>query len=666
MQFDKNDALAINTIKMLSVDAVQKANSGHPGLPMGVADYAYVVWTRFLRYNPEDTKWINRDRFVLSGGHGSTLLYSLLHLSKFDLSLEDMKNFRQWDSKTPGHPEYGVTPGVDTTTGPLGQGFANGVGMAISGKIFENRFNTDNIKLFDPYIYGIVTDGDLMEGISAEAASFAGHLGLGNIIYFYDDNHITIEGDTSLTFSEDVGKRFEAYDWQVIKIDPYNPDKIAKAIESGQKEKNKPTLIIGRTNIGKGSPNKQDCASAHGEPLGEEEVKLTKQNLGCPLEPAFYIPEETKEVFKICNEKKLSTYKEWKNKFEEYKIKYPQKAESLNIWMNKAIPENIADALPDFENKPVATRNAGGEIMQAIAEKVPFLIGGSADLSPSTKTILKKYESINKGKFTGRNMHFGIREHCMGGVLNGMALFGGIIPYGSTFFVFSDYMRPSIRLAAIMKQQVIYVFTHDSIFVGEDGATHEPVEQAASLRLIPNLTVIRPADASETSAAWIEALKNENGPTAILLTRQKVPVIDRNKYPSAENLSKGAYVLIDSKSSVPELVIIASGSEVSICMEATERLNEEGHNVKLVSIPSVEIFEKQSGSYIEQVLPSLCRKRLVVEAGSTAGWYKYAGLDGKVLGIDEFGASAPYEILAEKFGFTADNVYKKALEIIER
>ena len=666
MQFDKNDTLAINTIKMLSVDAVQKANSGHPGLPMGVADYAYVVWTRFLRYNPEDTEWINRDRFVLSGGHGSTLLYSLLHLSGFNLSLEDLKNFRQWDSKTPGHPEYGVTPGVDTTTGPLGQGFANGVGMAISGKIFENRFNTDNIKLFDPYIYGIITDGDMMEGVSAEAASFAGHLGLGNVIYFYDDNHITIEGDTSLAFSEDVGKRFEAYDWQVIKIDPYNLDEIAKAIELGQKEKNKPTLIIGRTNIAKGSPNKQDCASAHGEPLGEEEVKLTKQNLSWPIEPAFYIPDETKEVFKKCNEEKLSIYKEWKNRLKEYKTEYPQKAEDLNNRLNKEIPENIADALPCFENKPAATRNTAGEVMQAIAEKVPFLIGGSADLSPSTKTILKKYESINRGKFSGRNIHFGIREHCMGGVLNGMALFGGIIPYGSTFFVFSDYMRPSIRLAALMKQQVIYVFTHDSIFVGEDGATHEPVEQAASLRLIPNLTVIRPADASETAAAWIEALKNKNGPTAILLTRQKVPLIDRNKYPSAENLSKGAYVLIDSKSEVPELVIIASGSEVSICMKAAERLNKEGRNVRLVNIPSVEIFEAQSGSYIEKVLPSLCRKRLVVEAGSTAGWYKYAGLDGKIIGIDEFGASAPYEILAKKFGFTADNVYRKALEMIKK
>ncbi len=664
MQFDKNDALAINTIKMLSVDAVQKANSGHPGLPMGAADYAYVVWTRFLRYNPEDPSWINRDRFVLSGGHGSTLLYSLLHLGGFDLPLDDLKKFRQWDSKTPGHPEYGVTPGVDTTTGPLGQGFGNGVGMAISAKIFKNRFNTDDITLFDPYVYGIVTDGDLMEGISAEAASFAGHLGLGNIIYFYDDNHITIEGDTSIAFSEDVGKRFEAYDWQVIKIDPYNPDEIVKAIESGQKEKNKPTLIIGRTHIGKGSPNKQDSASAHGEPLGEEEVKLTKQNLGWPLEPAFYIPEETKEIFKICNEKKLSVYMEWKNKFEEYRTKYPQKAEGLNNWLNKEIPENLADVLPDFEDKSVATRNAGGEIMQTIAEKVPFLIGGSADLSPSTKTILKKYESINRGKFSGRNMHFGIREHCMGAVVNGMALFGGIIPYCSTFFVFSDYMRPSIRLAAIMKQQVIYVFTHDSIFVGEDGATHEPVEQAASLRLIPNLTVIRPADASETSTAWIEALKNKNGPTVILLTRQKVSAIDRNIYPPAKDLSKGAYVLIDSKSSVPELVIIASGSEVSICMEAAERLNKEGRDVRLVNIPSVEIFEAQSGSYMEKVIPSLCRKRLVVEAGSTAGWYKYAGLDGKVLGIDEFGASAPYELLAEKFGFTADNVYKKALEII--
>ncbi|MDO9464916.1 MAG: transketolase [bacterium] len=666
MQFDNKDTLAINTIKMLSVDAVQKANSGHPGLPMGVADYAYVVWTRFLRYNPKDITWINRDRFVLSGGHGSMLLYSLLHLGGFNLSLEELKNFRQWDSKTPGHPEYGMTPGVETTTGPLGQGFANGVGMAISAKIFENRFNTDHIKLFDSYVYGIVTDGDLMEGISAEAASFAGHLGLGNIIYFYDDNHITIEGDTSLTFSEDVGKRFEAYEWQVIKINPYNLREIVKAIESGQKEKNKPTLIIGRTNIAKGSPNKQDSASAHGEPLGEEEVKLTKQNIGWPLEPAFYIPEETKEVFEKCNKKNLLIHKDWKNKLEEYKTKCPQKAEALNNWLNKEIPENIADTLPSFGNEPVATRNAAGEVMQAVAEKVPFLIGGSADLSPSTKTILKKYESINRGKFSGRNMHFGIREHCMGGVLNGMALFGGIIPYGSTFFVFSDYMRPSIRLAAIMKQQVIYVFTHDSIFVGEDGPTHEPVEQAASLRLIPNLTVIRPSDASETPAAWIEALKNKTGPTAILLTRQKVPVIDRNKYPSAKNLSKGAYVLIDSKSRVPELVIIASGSEVSICMEATERLNKEGRNVRLVNIPSVEIFEAQSGSYIEKVIPSLCRKRLVVEAGSTAGWYKYAGLDGKVLGIDEFGASAPYEILAEKFGFTADNVYKKALEIIER
>ncbi|MCF6149545.1 MAG: transketolase [Candidatus Kuenenia sp.] len=648
--------LAVNTLKMLSADAVEKAQSGHPGLPMGFSDIAFVLWMQFLKFNPKDPNWPNRDRFILSAGHGSMLLYSLLHLFEYDLSLDEIKQFRQLNSKTPGHPEYGHTPGVEVTTGPLGQGFANGVGMAIAERLFAERFNQNGNKIIDHTIYGVVSDGDLMEGISSEAASIAGHLGLSNIIYIYDNNHITIEGNTSLAFTEDVAKRFEAYSWKVFKIDGHNHNEIAEAIQAAQNEKEKPSLIIATTHIGKGSPNKQDTAGVHGEPLGNKELELTKENIGWPKTPAFYIPDEVKQLCADRVKELKEVYENWQNTFHA-RVKEDQNfSNEWNAYMKKEIPGGLESKLLETIKKDsIATRAASGEMMQVIAQHLPSLIGGSADLHPSTKTFIKGSPALSKNSFEGKNIHFGIREHAMGAILNGMALYGGIIPHGSTFLTFSDYMRPSIRLATLMKLQVIYVFTHDSIFLGEDGPTHQPIEHVPSLRLIPNLLVIRPSDATETASAWVAALNHKNGPTALILTRQNLPVINRSLYASSEGLKHGAYILKDS-SGTPDIILMASGSEVSIALEATLKLQEKGIASRLVSFPCFELFRANSDSYKNNILPSSCTKRVAIEAAAKGSWYEFVGLDGLIIGIDQFGASAPAKTLAEYFGFTSQNI----------
>ena len=663
------DEKIINTIKCLSIDGVEKAKSGHPGFPMGMADVAGILWMKFLRFDHTNEKWANRDRFVLSAGHGSMLLYSLLHLAGFNLPIEELKNFRQWGSRTPGHPEYGLTPGVDTTTGPLGQGLTNACGMALAEAMLAEIFNTGKHKIVDHYTYALVSDGDLMEGISHEAASFAGHLALGKIIFFYDDNHITIEGNTSLTYSDDAERRFQSYHWHVLKIDGYNHAEIIRAVKEAQRENKRPSLIICKTRIAKGSPNKEDTASAHGEPLGEDEVKATKKNIGWVEDALFYVPEEVKKAFSKRNEELKSIANEWKKKFEEYRKENPELAKLWDEIMAKNLSKDIAKdlekVLPDFRGaKPMATRNASGEIMQKIAGVVKNLVGGSADLAPSTKTMLKNYASIGPDNFKGRNIHFGVREHAMGGIMNGMALHGGLIPYGATFLVFADYMRPAIRLAAMSKLHLVYVFTHDSIFVGEDGPTHEPVEHIASLRAIPGLKVIRPADAEETAYAWKIALERNDGPAALILTRQGLPILDRSIFPPARLLGKGAYILKKEEGKVLDLIIIATGSEVHPALEAALSLAHEGINVRLVNMPSQELFEEQDPAYKEEVLPAKITKRIVVEAGITFGWEKYAGQKGIVVGIDRFGASAPYKTLAEKFGFTAGNIVKQAKKIL--
>lgn len=653
---------AVNTIRMLSVDAVEKAKSGHPGLPMGCADIAFVLWMNFLRFNPEDPKWQNRDRFVLSAGHGSALLYSLLHLFGYDLPLEELKRFRQLGSMTPGHPEYGHTPGVETTTGPLGQGFANGVGMALAEKVLADKFNQNGAEIIDHFIYALVSDGDMMEGIASEAASLAGHLGLSKLIYIYDSNHITIEGDTDFTFSEDVGKRFESYKWQVLKVDGYDHDAIKKAVLEGQADTERPTLIIARTHIGMGSPNKQDTASAHGEPLGGEEAELTKKNLGWPTDRTFYIPDEIKELCRKRVEELKKDYADWQKRFSET-IQSDVNIHALwDAHFKGSIPKNLMEQLlGTLKKDSIATRSASGDMIQIISAEIPALLGGSADLAPSTKTNIKGSESIARKQFSGKNIHFGIREHAMGAMMNGMAVYGGIIPYGSTFLVFSDYARPSIRLAALMGVQAIYVFTHDSIFVGEDGPTHEPVEHLNSLRLIPGLRVIRPSDATETAAAWIAALEYKEGPTALILTRQNLPVIDRTKRPSASSLKCGAYTLTSSPEN-PDMIIMASGSEVALALECADELEKRGVVARVVSFPSFELFDLQDKSYRDSVLPPACDKLVAIEAGTSLCWHKYVGRDGLVIGIDRFGASAPYKDLAEHFGFTKEKVLQRIEE----
>lgn len=659
---------AINTIRMLAVDAVEKANSGHPGMPMGMADSAFVLWTRFLRFNPKDPNWPNRDRFVLSAGHGSMLLYSMLYLSGYEVTLEDLKQFRQWESRTPGHPEYGCLPGVETTTGPLGQGFANGVGMALAAKMAEARFNREGFPIINHRIFAIVSDGDLMEGIASEAASLAGHLRLGNLIYLYDDNHITIEGSTDLAFSEDVEKRFQSYGWHTVRADGHNLNSIESAIQAGIEEKERPTLVLVRTHIGFGSPNKQDKESCHGAPLGKEEVLKTKENLGWPLEPTFYVPDEVKTLFQNRVKELEKEYQNWQTLYQAWRKQFPELADLWDQMHRKKIKpsleEKLVEAVPP--GKPTATRIHGWKVLQKAAEEMPGLVGGSADLAPSTKTIIENAGSIRAGDFTGRNLHFGIREHAMGGMLNGMALYGGFIPYGSTFLVFSDYMRPSIRLAALMGLQVIYVFTHDSIFVGEDGPTHQPIEHLAVLRAIPGLTVIRPADGLETAYAWAYALRKQDGPTALCLTRQNVPDLPRPEHFDGNLIHKGGYVISPEENTKKLfLILVATGSEVAVAIEAKKILQEKGHHIRVVSMPSTSIFAKQPVSYQQSVIPPDIPV-VVVEAGIAQGWRDLIPNPMLFIGMQRFGASAPAEILAEKFGFTGPAVAEKIMAWLEK
>jgi transketolase len=660
--------LSINTIRFLAIDAVQKANSGHPGMPMGCAPIAYRLYTKFMKHNPANPDWKNRDRFVLSAGHGSMLLYSILHLCGYKISLDDIKNFRQWKSITAGHPEYGLAPGVETTTGPLGQGFTNAVGMAIAQEYLGSLFNKPDVKILDHFIYGICSDGDLMEGISHEAASLAGHLKLGKLIFFYDDNGITIDGKTSLAFSEDIKKRFEAYNWQVLNVDDVNDlSQIDKAVEQAQKEKSKPTLIITKTHIGFGSPNKQDTSSAHGSPLGEDEVKLTKKNLGWDESKLFYIPDEVADHFNKMKNTFISYENEWNRHFESYKNKYYSDAEKFVKVLNNDFGSEWINALPSFTNysEKIATRSVSGKVLNSISPNIPTLIGGSADLAESNNTLINGQSVFSSENYSGRNIYFGIREHSMAGIVNGMALYGGIIPYCGTFLIFSDYMRPSIRLASLMKLRTIYVFTHDSIGLGEDGPTHQPIEQLATLRAIPGVVVIRPADANETIESWKVAIKHKVSPVALALTRQKVPVFDRTKMASAEKLSKGAYVLIQSGQS-PEVILMASGSEVSLAVEAYYLIQAEGINTRVVSFPSWELFEAQSDEYKESVLPKSVKARISIEAGIKQGWEKYLGEYGEAISIEKFGASAPYEILFKEYGFTTENILAAVQRVLDK
>ncbi|MGC8579553.1 MAG: transketolase [bacterium] len=678
------DELCINTIRFLSIDAIEKAKSGHPGMVMGAAPMAYVLWTHFLKHNPLNPDWFNRDRFILSAGHGSMLLYSLLYLTGYDIPLDQIKRFRQWGSITPGHPERGVVPGVEVTTGPLGQGFANGVGMAITEAYLSARYNKPGFKIIDHYTYAIVGDGDLMEGVAAEAASFAGHLGLGKLIYLYDDNHVSLASSTDVTFTEDRIKRFEAYGWhtQVVK-DGNDINAIKRAILIAKQEKYKPSLIAIRTHIGYGSPGKQDSFEAHGAPLGKEEVELVKKALNWQDKPEFYIPEKVVSRFRKAIDKGKKAEQDWNDKFKKYSEVFPELAKELTMLINGTLPDNWDKEIPFFppDTKGIATRVASGKILNAIAPKLPHLVGGSCDLNPSTHTVLLHMGDFGNPKivpsdpqglvgdkwgFEGRNIHFGVREHAMGAILNGMSAHRGVIPFGSTFLVFSDYMRPAIRLAALMKLKVIYVFTHDSIGVGEDGPTHQPIEHLTSLRAIPGLIVIRPCDANETAEAWRVAIEIKDHPVALILTRQNLPVFDRSKVASASGLRKGAYILSDAENGKPDLIIIATGSEVQLAMETKHRLLSDGIQTRVVSMPSWELFESQPKEYRDHVLPVTIRKRLTIEAGSTHGWQKYAGDNGVCIGIDKFGASAPGHVVMKEYGFDVDNVYNMALELLNR
>ncbi len=658
------DELCMNTIRMLSADAVQKAGSGHPGMPMGDADIVYILWSRFLKHNPKNPRWHNRDRFVLSAGHGSMLLYSLLYLTGYNITLNDIKNFRQLKSKTPGHPEYDLETGVEVSSGPLGLGFGIGVGMAIAQRYLSDIFNRPGFKIVDYNIYGLLSDGDIMEGVASEAASIAGHLKLGKIVYIYSDNKTTIDGSTDLTFTEDVGKRFEAYNWYVEHVDGYDHPAIEKAIKKAKMENNRPSLIIARTHLGFGSPNKQDVPDIHGAPLGEEELKLTKENLGWP-QKKFHVP---KEVLKCCR-KAIAEGKKyesnWNELFRRYGEKYPDLIEKWKAFECGTSNKEWKKKMPFFnvESGDIATRSASSNVLNLIADDLPQLIGGSADLSPSNLTYLKKYPSLtpNNG---GRNIHFGVREHSMGTILSGMALSNMLIPYGGTYLVFSEFMVPAIRITALMKNHVIYVLTHDSIGVGEDGPSHHPGPHLTVLRVIPNLTVIRPADANETVIAWEIALERNTGPITLVLTRQRVPIIDRKKYASHEGLRNGAYIIADSKKT-PEIILIATGSEVNLALSAYEQLKRRGISVRVVSMPSFELFEEQSDEYKESVFPKKIEKRLAIETGSSLCWYKYVGLNGKVIGIDRFGLSAPANVLFKEFGFTVENIVKTAREILK-
>ncbi len=674
--------LCINTIRFLSADSVQKANSGHPGMPMGAAAMAYTLWTKFLRFNPKDPQWFDRDRFVLSAGHGSMLLYSLLHLTGYDLSLDELKRFRQWGSKTPGHPERGHTVGVEVATGPLGQGFGNGIGLAIAEAWFAARFNKPGHTLIDHYTYAICGDGDLMEGISQEAASLAGHLRLGKLIYLYDDNHISLAGATSLCFTEDVAKRFDAYGWHTHHVKHGNDTgEVAAAIEAAQAEKNRPSLILVHTHIGYGSPKKQDTFEAHGNPLGEEELQAAKKALAWPSMDKFYLPDDAVKFFRQVGDKGGKTQSEWQKKLEAYKKDFPQEAAEFAQIVSGKLPENWDADLPKWkpEDKPIATRAAGGAAMNALAKHLPSLMGGSADLNPSTNTALKGEgdfqppEYVGPGAagavggvwgYAGRNIAFGVREHAMGAAVNGMAAHGGMLPFSATFMVFSDYMKPAVRLGALSKLKVFYVFTHDSVAVGEDGPTHEPVEQLAGLRAIPELNVIRPADATETSQAWAVAIEH-NGPTLFALSRQNLPHLDRAKAKNID-VSKGAYILAEPPSGSPEVILIGTGSEVALCMKAEEKLQGYGVKARVVSMPSEYLFLLQDEGYRDSILPKSLKKRVTVEAGSGYGWARWAGDEGTIIAIDHFGASAPGDEIMKHFGFTAEHVTSAALRLLGR
>ncbi len=658
---------AINTIRFLSADAVQKANSGHPGMPMGAAAMAYALWTRHLRFNPANPDWWDRDRFVLSGGHGSMLLYSLLHLTGYDVSMEDLKNFRQWGCKTPGHPENHCTPGVEVTTGPLGQGFANCVGLAIAQAHLAATFNRPNFNVVDHYIYAIVTDGDLMEGLSSEAASLAGHLKLGNIIMLYDDNLISIDGSTNLAFTEDRGARFEAFGWHVQHVkDGNDVDAVDKAIAQAKKDP-RPSLILCRTHIGFGMPHKQDTAKAHGEPPGDDELNGAKEKLGWPLEPRFLVPDDVREFFTQVGKTGSKKEQDWSALFDEYRKEYPELAEELARRMENKLKKDWDKNLPSFSSDEgsIATRAASGKVINALAKKLPEMMGGSADLTPSNKTWIEDSPSFQSDTPEGRNLHFGVREHAMAATVNGMVAHGGVIPYCGTFLMFSDYMRPSIRLSALSQHGSIWVFTHDSIGVGEDGPTHQPIEHLAALRAIPNLVVLRPGDANEVVEAWKIAIKRRDGPTLMALTRQKIPVLDREKYSSATGTEKGAYVLADLGKD-PDIILMASGSEVHLITQAAEKLHKDGINVRVVSFPSWELFEKQDKAYQESVLPSSMKIRLAVEAGVSQGWERWVGDDGASLCVNRFGASAPGNVLFEKYGFTVENVITQAKKLLSK
>ena len=678
------DLQCINTIRALSLDAVQQAESGHPGLPLGAAPMAYVLWTRFLRHNPKNPKWENRDRFLLSAGHGSMLLYSLLHLTGYDLSLDELKRFRQWGSKTPGHPEYGMTPGVEITTGPLGQGFANGVGMAIGGAHLAAKFNKEGFPLIDHYIYAIVSDGDLMEGVSSEAASLAGHLKLGKLIYFYDDNHVTIEGFTDLAFSEDVPKRFESYGWHTSTVaDGNDLAAIEAAIREAQSVGTKPSLISVKTTIGFGMPT-AGTRKAHSDAPGADAVRETKRHLGWPEDKTFYIPDEALKHFREAIERGAQQESEWNKSVAEYKQKYPDLGESWRAVMSGELPDGWEGHLPAFTDaKPIATRAASGEVINALAPHMPMLIGGSADLGPSNNTDIKDGGSFEAGSYEGRILHWGIREHAMGATMTGISLNGGLIPFGGTFMTFSDYMRPAIRLAALSEVQVIYVFTHDSIGLGEDGPTHQPIEHLAALRAIPHLFVIRPADSHEVREAWRVAILRRHAPTALALTRQKVPLIDREVHASAEGLRRGAYILAEAESgldgavarplgkapgdgetSMPQLILIATGSEVSLALEARLALQKEGIATRVVSMPCWELFEEQSKDYRSEVLLPSVTARLAIEAGVRQGWDRYVGPGGDVVCLDRFGASAPGDVAMRELGFSVENVVTGARRLL--
>jgi transketolase len=662
------ETLAIDTVRTLSMDAVQKAESGHPGTPMALAPLGYALFTKHMKHDPSDPHWPDRDRFVLSCGHASMLLYSCLYLSGYDLTLEDIKAFRQWESKTPGHPELHYTPGVETTTGPLGQGVGNAVGLAVAEAHLAATFNKPGHDIVDHYTWFICSDGDLMEGISHEAASYAGHQKLGKLIGFYDDNRITIDGSTDLTFSDDTAKRFESYGWQVLHIDDVNDlGQIDRAVTAAKAEKQKPTLVVTKTHIGFGSPNRQDTAKAHGEPLGKDEIKLTKEKLGWPSQEPFFVPEEALAHWRNARDRGAKLHRQWNETLAAYKKVSSADASEFERRLSSKLPQGWDKAMPVFtkENGGVASRAAFGAALNATADALPELMGGSADLTPSNNTSVKAWKNFTPADRSGRYMHFGIREHGMGAIMNGMAIHGGVIPYGGTFLIFSDYMRPAIRLAAFMKQRAIYIFTHDSIGLGEDGPTHQPIEQLSALRAIPNLTVVRPADASETAAAWKVAVEHEGGPVALVLTRQKLGFVDREAgLGAADGLARGAYVLEDAKGARPSVVLMSSGSEVGLMMKAKAKLAEAGVAARLVSMPSMELFEKQPTAYQDSVLPRGV-PRVAMEAGHPMSWYRWVGADGVVLGISRFGASAPFERIYTELGLTVDAVVAAATKLSE-